>query len=281
MERNNSLSKDRVVGSSGVSIGTHLCLESLFYSKLDLYDHERSFDKVNADVYDYHIFNLYTIVRNILNSFAETDKILLITQKSFPSLLKEEINLLSNLYTGVKCKPVIFYPNYNKLYKGYNRLKKEVNTATYNLQIVIDGFLRSLDKNVGIDCVNDKKSYKLNKLEGRNLITTHISLDLFNKGNLTLLESHTGKLIPKQKFNLRYRDFGNVKFDYLPWDEMIYYILGDHVFVKGLPVKYKKQLVDISRQYNWNIKTTDFLMRNTLRRDSLLSFYVNTFTPFY
>lgn len=277
METNNKITEDRVIGSSGLSIGTHLALESLFSSQFELYDDKREFNKINVKKYDKHIFNIYTIVRNILNSYTDKDKVKIIQKSKFSYVFKQELDILSGIYMNVKCDPVLFYPNYDKLYVAYNINKTEIDTSTYKLHLVIKSFLNDIDKKIGIECINDKKSYKLKKLEGQNLITTHIGIDLFNSGNLSLLESHTGKLLTRSEFNKRYRSFGEVKLDYLPWDELIYFLMGDHVFVKGVGIKYKKQFINISRTNNWTIKTEPSLIRTVLRRDELLRDYVQKF----
>ena len=64
----NNILDSRIVGSTNISIGTHLALETLFSEDIGIYDNQRDFTKDNPDEYKYHIYNLYTIIRNILNS---------------------------------------------------------------------------------------------------------------------------------------------------------------------------------------------------------------------
>ena len=59
---------ERVIGSTGISIGTHLMLESLFTKDIDHFDKERVIpNELDINKYSYHIYNVITIARNIIN----------------------------------------------------------------------------------------------------------------------------------------------------------------------------------------------------------------------
>lgn len=273
--------KNRTLGSSGLSIGTHLTIESLFYNKFELYDKDRDFNKINIKDYDYHVFNLFTIVRNILNSYLEKDKRKLITNKKFNNVLIEEITLLNNAFYGSNCNPLLFYPKYDRVYKNYGLNKPKLENEPFILHLLIENYLSKVEKDIGIVSCNRAGSYKLPNLKGKGLITTHIPADLFNKGNFSLLESHTGKLKTKSSYNSKYHNIGKADLKHLPWMEELLYILGDKVFIASMPIGIRKELYDISIKYNWTIKSEkNKILGNLLRYPEIYSMFKD-FKPCY
>lgn len=273
-----TVSAARTLGSTGISIGTHLMLESLF--DVTLYDESREFKKVSIKRFKKHVYNIYTIIRNILSSYNHQVPADFLMAAEFSNVLQEEIKLIAGMYSGSGCKPLIFYPNYDKLYKAYNIDKKDVETKSYQMHIAVRNFLRDYDSKTPIDCCNDKKTYK-HTMDANTIITTHIGLDLFNKGNYYLMESHTGALKSKLEFSTKYRDFGETPADRLPWGEEFYFLLGDYTFVKGVPIRIKRELFNIAKKFQWNVKTAADAAAITLRRDFVVGPYLAHFSKQY
>ena len=61
---------ERTIGSSGISVGTHLMFEAIEeFSSIKLFDDSREITKVSLNNYKAHVFNIYTVIRNIVNSY--------------------------------------------------------------------------------------------------------------------------------------------------------------------------------------------------------------------
>lgn len=279
-----SLLEDRTTGSSGISIGTHLALETLFSDKLDIYDKDRVFEKVKVDDYKYHIFNLYTIVRNIINSCTHKQKDEVFLDKQFISVLTMEINIINNLYEGTKCIPLLFYPDYTTIYKRYNNGKVMVDTKIYKEHMLTRNILHKYDNM--IKSLNNGKGYKITKLKDAEskdkiLITTNIACDLFNNFNLELLESHTGKVKKKHEFNSKYHRLGEQDLSTLPFMEELLFILGDKCTVTPLSVKVRRLLLELAVNNNWTVRTTREKVRQGLSKERELWSLVNKFIHCY
>lgn len=279
-----SLLDERTTGSSGISIGTHLALETLFSDKLDIYDNERVFEKANVDDYRFHIFNLYTLVRNLVNSCLHKQKDEILMDKKFVPTLAMEVSIISNLYDGTNCKPLLFYPDYNRVYKAYNMGKGNPETRAFKEHMVIRNVLYKHDKQ--IKSINDGKGYKIPKLDGlkptdKVLITTNIACDLFNKFNLFLLESHTGKIKNKYEFNTKYHRLGSNDMSSLPYVEKLMFLLGDNYIVHPFGVKERRLTLNIASENKWTVRTTEDYVTNGLRKEMSVWKLVGNFRNCY
>lgn len=279
-----SLLSERTTGSSGISIGTHLALETVFSDRLDLYEKEREFKKVDINGYKYHIFNLYTVVRNLINSCVHKHKDEVLLDKDFISALSMEIKLINSLYDGTKCEPLLFYPDYSTIYKRYNVNKITADTSMFKEHMLIRGVLHKYDKI--IKSLNNGKGYKITKINNlkpsdKILITTNIACDLFNNFNLELLESHTGKVKNKYEFNSKYHKIGNQDLSSLPFMEDLLYILGDRCIVTPFGIKIRRLLLDIASSNNWTVRTTRDTVRNGLNKEKELRTLISNFIHCY
>lgn len=279
-----SLLDERITGSSGISIGTHLALETIFSDKIDIYDKDREFEKVNINNFKYHVFNLYTIVRNLLNSCLHKQKDEILMDKKFISVLSMEIELINSLYDNTKCDPILFYPDYSIIYKRYNVGKETAITQTYKEHVTIRNTLHKHEKL--ISSVNNGKGYRLINLKNlkpndKILITTNIACDLFNKFNLELLESHTGKIKKKYEFNTKYHTLGAQDLTFLPFVEELMYILGDKCIITPLNVKMRRLLFDIASNNKWTVRTTSEKVRYELRKEKEIWDIISQFSHCY
>lgn len=283
MQKNNLL-RGRDLGSTGTSIGTHLMLESLFSYNYELYDKERIFKTIDPSKYDYHIYNIFTIVRNILTSYPEIkNKQEILLNKDFGSVLAMEMENLTSVYmhSGTKLKPLLFYPDYKKVYKEYNKGKIINDTVPKQLQSMMDIYLTSLRKSTNIGTINKPGTYKLPKIEGNCLFTTHIACDLFNPNKYSLLESHTGILKSVSEYNSKYHSIGKNSLSHLPWCEELLYMLGDHIFITPLNLILRRKLYEISIKNNWTVKTSVSKVRANIMRDTELYTHMAGFTKMY
>lgn len=284
MAKIDDLLKGRDIGSTGTSIGTHLMLESLFSYNYELYDKERIFKPIDPSKYDYHVYNIFTIIRNILGSYPDVkDKREVLLSKKFASILALEIEHMTNCYihSGTKLKPLLFYPDYKKIYKEYNKNKEVTDTVPKTMHLLVEGYLNALSKTTTIASVNKKGTYKLPKIEGTGLITTHIPCDLFNNNNIFLLESHTGVLKSSTEYNSKYHSIGKQPLSHLPWHEELLYMLGDHLFITPLHLTIRRKLYEVSIKNHWNVKTSRSKVRGDIMRDSELYAYMAVFGRMY
>lgn len=257
---------ERKTTSFGLSIGTGLALESLFEPTTERYDVDREIpNKVSIDKYKLHIFNIFTLARNILNAVADKDKDALLNDKHFMDVLKDEIYLIDALYEDSKCRPVIFIPDYSKVYKNMNNGKETGITKAYIENEKILSKLKNfrLDKDIHVF----KGNYKLPSAEGRILITTSIPIDLLNKGlNLELLESHTGKLKTKKDFYTKFHKLGKNSLEHIPFLQETLYYMGDGSIVLPQPLKIRRMFYELSVDRNWTSRTTSMKIRDDISK---------------
>lgn len=278
----------RTVGETKLSIGTHLALETFFHNKmLEVYDKDREFEKLDPNKYTHHVFNIYTIIRNILHSITETNvKEQVLLHSDFIPTLKTEIDIISKMYKSTKCTPVLFYPNYDKIYKNYNKGKETGDTAVYREHMMIKSVLKKLDARETIHSVNDGKGHTIPSLgrkeEVKVVITTNIPVDLFNfKCKLDLLESHTGKLKTPSMFNSKYHTVGKLDLSHLPWVEELVYLLGEDNIVLPTKLGTRRRVIELSKEYNWTPLTTREKVVSNLKRDKDLATFVRQFSKQY
>lgn len=276
--------KDRTMGSSATSIGTHLALETIFTKKIKLYDEAREFTPVDINKYDHHVYNLYTIVRNIVNSVTTTKvKEDILLDKNFIKVLKLELANIAKYYKNCNCKPHLLYPDYTKIYKGYNTGKETGDTVNYREHNMIRAILDKLDHKEKIVSINDGKGYKIpNTVTGNILITTNLPVDLFNnKGRVDLLESHTGKVRNKYMFNSKYHSVGKEDLSHLPFVEDLLYLLGDKTIVVPMGIKVRRSVLELSKTMKWKATTTREKVMNDIARVPELVTILSKFKRMY
>lgn len=281
--------KPRTIGSTGLAIGTHLAMETLF-NWIEPYDPERiKPEPVNLALFNCYYFNIYTLARNLANSFEEKDKPKIYGDKEFPELLANEINLLKTLFQHVssETKLIIYKCDYSKAIKNYNNGKGNLETVAYTDFVMVENHLAKLiDKNELFKNTVVKSNYRLPKppkeITGTNfLLTTSISFDLLNKGNITLLESHTGKSKKKDQFYTKFHSVGTANLSAIPFTEETLFILGDKFIIKPLNILFRKSLVATAFERDWNYKTPASLVRSFLVTDTDFSQYIFNLNRLY
>lgn len=249
---------ERVIGGTGLSIGTHLAMESIF--DIPTYDVDREAPpKVNLADYNYFMFNLYTILRNITNSYTERDKLKILTDKQLESVLMQEIDLLRIYFSNFpSCKFIIYFPDYSKPLRQLNFGKGDKPSAKMldftNMDTVLRKFIKK--ENGGIKNVVTKTSYLFPKMDGDIIVMTSYPMDLLNKGRISLFESHTGKLKTRSQFYTKFHSPGGADMSNIPFIEDMLYIFGDNAIVKGLNIALKRKVLEVAAQKNWTYKTT-------------------------
>lgn len=269
--------RDRVVGSTGLSIATHLAMESLFWQTVRKYDDKKEIHKVDISKYKYYMFNFYTFLRNVLNSFPHKDKREILLTKGFNNILTDEINMLSVLFEKSDVKVSFYVPNYDVALRHLNK-DKDVNLTAARLEHKM-----LVDADVVVPATVDVKILKNHRVDipDKTIITTSYGLDILNRGSYSLLESHTGKLKSKSEFFTKYHKVGSLDLSNVPIVEVLMYILGDNGLVKPLGIPIRKRLLDIAKSKNWTYRTTIDKIKHDCKVDTdisnIISVYKNTY----
>ena len=254
--KQNELFKEKETSSFPVAIGTGLALESMFDPVIDPYDPDREIaNKIELKDYKYHIWNIYTIIRNLLHSVDEKDKISLITDKNFTKELNQEIDTLVNLYNNTDLTVVIFIPDYDKVMDSFNKHKVSEFTKPMVELLAVRDYLKNYTPDGLINTITG--GFNIPRMEGNILLTTHLTVDLLNQHNkITLLESNTGKVKSKYEWYTKYHPIGKRDLDTIPMVEEVLYILGDHNMVIPAPLTTRLELYRVAIDRRWTSKTT-------------------------
>ncbi len=266
-----SVFEDRTYSSFPLSIGTGLALESLFENTIDRYDKTRDIpNKLKVDDYKFHVFSVYTLARNIIAATNVKNRDLVIYNKDFMNAVLEEINVIGGLYNNTKCKPIIFMPNYTKVAQVLNYGKESATGKLYNELVKLYTVLKDLPKKASLPVITD---FKMVTTEGKVLITTSVVADLLNVKNirqLSLLESHTGRLKEKIDWNTKYHSIGSKPLEVFPFMEELLYILGDNTITCPLKLSVRTELFNIAHDNNWTGKTTREKVIYDISKSSLI-----------
>jgi len=258
MDRLEEILLDRTISSFPISISTASVLEAIFEPLIDPYDVEKVPDKkIRINSYRYHYYNVYTMLRNIIDSISTKNRDILLKYNIIDVLVKtlqKELFRITDLYSNTKCKPILYIPNY----KDYMELPslKEVgrHTKEYRKQLKIEETVSYLRKNRVLTDIEvlilDKNKLPDTKY---SLITTHYPVDLLHTTDTCkLLESHTGKLKDKTEFNSRYSKLSGFDNTILPFNHILLYTLGDNgTIIRGVNVSIKRAILRIAYEKRW------------------------------
>lgn len=282
-----SILADRTTTSFGVSIGTGLLLESLFTPTTERYDPERVIPP-HVDPFKYHHYciNVYTLMRNLLNSIKVTVTLGEVDTKVLAELVVEEIlteiRILQSLASSVELPEdwlVVYIPTYVKLVQQFNVNKDIKLKQIQNMLATFQLYSPYLDR-ITLSNVIKLSSNKLPTIYNNSLITTHFTLDLLNSNYLTLIESHTGILKDNHTWYTKYHPVGKEDLSRLPMSDIVLYILGDHTLVRGLGTTVKKELLRVAEDKNWTYRTTRDKIVSNLKDNEILSEAIKDFKSY-
>lgn len=230
-----------------VSIGTGLSLESLFNPVQPVYDNTREVpNKIDTSIYNNYIFNISTLLRNMLNSIP-SQELFTTPKKNILDSLLEEIDWLTNFFQMSELNINFYINNYNYVKSTYKD-KKVLRVAKTDKQLYLDSIYKYCLDNISKE--DDVKVFsndiKYNK-EDTALIFTHVPWDLLSYKNfvkLDLLESHTGILKTRKNWNTKYYKMpGNRDMSFLPFIEyLLASVFGDNVMFQPAPLNFRIDL---------------------------------------
>lgn len=282
-----SIITDRTTTSFGVSIGTGLLLESLFTPTTERYDPDRVIPP-HVDPFKYHHYciNVYTLMRNLLNSLKVTVMLGEVDTKVLAELVVEEIlteiRILQSLASSVELPEdwlVVYIPTYVKLVQQFNVNKDTKLKQIQNMLATFQLYSPYLDR-ITLSNVIKLNGNKLPSIYYNSLITTHFTLDLLNSNYLTLIESHTGILKDSHTWYSKYHPVGKEDLSRLPMSDIVLYILGDHTLVRGLGITVKKELLRVAEDKNWTYRTTRDKIVSNLKDNEILSEAIKDFKSY-
>lgn len=240
----------RTLSSFDLSIGTGIALESVFTPTSTRYDDERKIPNNKKVNYDIHVFNIYTMCRNIVSATLTKDKDILYANKELLVVVSNEIQTLIDLYYQNDVKILFILPDEKKDFVRYNKDKTDIMRKAYlqyaNMVPVVSELKSTLPLLV------DKLPQDKN-----TLLLTHYSNDLLNYGNkVSLLESHTGVIKTQGQFNTKFSKAGKLDLSNIPFLDVTLYILGDKALIKPAGRAIKWKLHEISQKHKWTPRTT-------------------------
>lgn len=264
----NRVLANRTQSGFPVSIGTSLALESLFKPVQPVYDPTRQIPNViDVTQYNNFIFNISTLLRNILNS-VPSQEVLVLPKKDIYDTLLEEIDWLNNFFLMNELN-INFYINNYKYVR--NKYKDVLRKASTEKQIYLDSiYSYCLDKLTKEDDVTVfSNDIKYNK-EDSALIFTHVPWDLLSYKNfikLDLLESHTGVLKTRKNWNTKYYKLpGNRDMSFLPFTEyLLASVFGDNVMFHPASLNTRLEIYELLRKKNVNPLTDEFTLSLILK----------------
>ena len=230
-----------------VSIGTGLALETIFDPVEEVYDPNREVpEKIDRTKYDIYLFNISTLVRNIINSI-NTNDVVRVRKDDYLETTLEEIEWLKSYFELNQLNIHFYTHSYAYVKKTYPEERlRIVSTPKQALRDSIVSYVLSkvgkqlpfiyhFDKNI------DLKARKSNVL-----IFTHIPFDLLSYLyflNMDLLESHTGVVKDRSKFNTKYYPLPNEDMSFLPFFEyLLADVFGDHVMFRPNKLEIRKKV---------------------------------------
>jgi len=272
----NRLIDERETSSFMVSVGTGLMLESLFDTTSARIDESRTIDKIDVNKYTIHYYSVLTLVRNIMSSIKNIKVFLAdrYSHKHILKALKEEINIIAALYSDTMCTPILYIPDYTNYHKY--KISDQEHNITNKMRLneyTIECAKLLLKDNQELDMVMLSGDVTLPRDNKDILITTHRAYDLLNYKripNLTLIESHTGKLKDNKEFNTKYHSLGKYPKTVFPFTEHLLHFLGDDTMVKPLKFTIRSLLYSIAVENKWTPYTSDTKIRSGINREPTL-----------
>ena len=230
-----------------VSIGTSLALETIFSPVKEVFDPERKVpEKIDPNQYDMYLFNVSTILRNLIQSVAWRDMVL-VNRKDVCDAFLEEIEFLTGFFQAAGLGVKFYWHSYSYALKSYDDKKIRRPTTAQQLQVtqLMDYCTSAVKKQD--DVLTFSKDISIDR-SSKCLLMTHVPWDLLSYGNfhkLDLLESHTGKVKTRKDWNTKYFPIKDKDFSFLPFMEYLLSTFGDSALFVPDPLKKRLELYDM------------------------------------
>lgn len=251
---------DRAMGALPLSIATSLAIESACGIHPEI-----KVPKAPILGYQELWINLRTLFRNLLGSLDKEAY-----KRAMPNVLalalEEEMDQIRSIikeYSNDRCEVVFYVSNYKDIERRYPhavvRRDNTENQKSYTIlltatfQILLKRHEKSPESMINVF------DLKLHNAKGKKkaMIITHYAFDLLSHKafeQLSLLESHTGKIKEQSQWYTKYYE-GN-KLSRFPFREDFVQIFGDSETFRPGDNNLRRDLMAIAEKYNWNALIT-------------------------
>lgn len=264
---------ERTMSAFMLSIGTSLSFESLFPGTQPAYDPERPIpNKIDLNDYDELWINLFTLFRNIVGS-VPTVKVPGLMAEDVAYVMGEEVDLIQELVsmnTDNRVKVIFYSSSYKDLKKHFKHANVRADNTEKQRQMTdlltasINSFYKYQTKRDSLKHFNLYLE-PLNSSNKKVLLLSNYAFDLLSYKKfmrMDLLESHTGVLKDRSRWNTKYNDGKNLV--RMPFNEMLLQVFGDSQTFHPMDKNLRKDIIELAQSSQWNPLTTDERVRFTV-----------------
>lgn len=255
---------EREVGQYPLSVASSLALEGACGIHPDL-------PVRKAPLLDYGEFwvNLRTLFRNFMGALHK-DAAGGVAPKQIEEALRDEMETIKRIVselTNNRCKVVFYVSNYAGMAEKYPHAKLRTERTERQLVYMeikrqtLQLLLQSLEQQGG----EDIRVFKLKLFpqhQNKTLIFTHFAYDLLSWkafSSLDLVESNTGAIKKRPQWYTKYQ--GGRELSMIPFREDFIQVFGDSRTFFPMPIRIRKEVIELAQKYNWSAITTDEKIR--------------------
>lgn len=269
----------RVMGYLPLSIATALAFQEFLGYEVNDDQTLKARHKAPVGAQYRHVWlNVSTLLRNFIGAM-EGDSYLLVATGALASEFVSELHRIETvLHDHQPGWTLTFYrTGYTDNAKRYPNAKLRTATTTKQLayQDTHDRVLKLIHPTLlELPGLTEKLFYKVfaNQITpggypaGKTVMVTHYPIDLLSQyyfSELSLLESHTGKLKPRAQWHtklLNGRDLVQI-----PFSEPTLQIFGDSETFAPQPIGLRRTLVDLAKTHQWSSITTKDRIRGQVK----------------
>jgi len=250
-------------------------------------DIEFPVERIETSLYKVFFVNVYTIVRNVLSSIYDYKKRKRVLERGrvddfLLDVIFRELETMEMLFSVTKMGFYVYLPDYrdieNYKVKLYGIKKNDKPTMVKRERALIEAYVNKIKKS---DFIKSFNVYKDRHIRAKGtLLMTHKDYDLHNK-KISVLESHSGKLVKPNEFGKRYKKYGDLNLDFLPYYELLCYLIGTKNDYPTLDRRIKKKTVELLTENNATEKSSLVEIKNILRKDSDIKLLMSGLRNFY
>lgn len=258
MRTSEDILAEREMGQYPISIGTSLALEGANGVYPDREESPPPLLKYNR-----LWINVDTLFRNLFGSFTAENQDRVVA-KDLAIALASEFSPIDGVVqetAGQKVKVTFYQNQYSRLPAWFPNanLKKPTTPKQRVFAALRADALRQLP--TYLDEVDLRYLDGPINGDGRALILTHSVLDLLSAArfdDLTLLESHTGKIKPRSQWGTKL----GVKDETIPFNAFTLQAFGDgSTLFSPLSIKYRRAILEVAKNDRWVTVTTPAKIR--------------------
>lgn len=260
---------EREVGQYPLSVATSLALEGACGIHPD---HDPKVKKAPLLDYGELWINLRTLFRNFMGALPKEVQGGVVPRQLDEGIRDEmdQIKRIVQEFTHNHCKVVFYVSNYAGMKEKYPHAKlRAANTDKQQEYMEIKNqtlelLLKSLEQQGG----EDIRVFKLKlfpQQQAKTLIFTHFAYDLLSWkafSSLDLLESNTGNVKKRAQWYTKYQNGRELSM--IPFREDFIQVFGDSRTFFQMPIRIRRQVIELATKYNWSAVTTDEKIRQNI-----------------